>query len=97
MNLVSGWNQLMSAIPSGLLTGATVIGVAMIAGFVLKWVYDSRKGGGTFSMKTFPWGGVLIGGALAGPQLIVPALLLIVGVLLTIIVALLTWFAGLAA
>ena len=94
MNLVGGWNQLISVIPSGLLTAATVIGVGIIIVFIAIWVWQGRRGGGV-SMKSFPWMAIIFGGLLAGPQLIVPAILLLLQALLTIFITLLTWFAGL--
>lgn len=95
MNLVDGWNKLVSVIPGGLLAAMTVVGVAIIVIFVLKWVWDGRRGGGGTSMKTFPWMAVIFGAILAGPQLVVPALLSLLQALLIVGVTLFKWFAGL--
>jgi len=88
LNWVAGWNRLISVVPGNVLTFMTVLGVAILFISVVAWLWQRRKGGGA-GMQGFPWIAVVLAGALAGPQLVIPAIIgvlqFIVGFFITIV------------
>jgi len=89
VDLTTGWNKLWSAISSAAPTffnTLAVIGVALIVFAVLGWIWRKWRGGA--NSKNLMWG-LAIGAVLAGPQLIIPAVLKIIEIVITIIVGLL--------
>lgn len=88
LNWVDGWNRLISVVPSNVLTFMTVLGVLILVLAVVIWLWQRRKGGGG-GMQGFPWIAVVLAGALAGPQLVIPAIIgvlqFIVGFVITVV------------
>lgn len=94
MDFVGAWNRLFTAFPPGVLLASSVIGVAIVVLFLAIWAIKGRKGSG-ISMKDFPWTMTIIGAALMGPQILVPAVLLLLQAFVIIVVGLITWGTGL--
>lgn len=88
LNWVAGWNKLVAVIPANVLTFLTVLGVIILVLSVVIWLWQRRKGGGA-GMQGFPWIAVVLAAALAGPQVVIPALIgvlqFIVGFIITIV------------
>lgn len=88
LNWVDGWNRLIAVVPSNVLTFMTVLGVVILVISVVIWLWQRRKGGGA-GMQGFPWIAVVLAGALAGPQLVIPAIIgvlqFVVGFVITIV------------
>lgn len=56
---------------SGILSLLQVIGVAIVVGALVKWVWDRRRGGGMGNSGAI-WGSLLVGALLSSPILIIP-------------------------
>lgn len=91
MKLVDSWNRLWGQIDNGVGTVIAIAGVLIIAIFVLKWFWDRRKGQG----KGFPFMAVILGLALAGPNLVIPVLLGLFEAILNFIIGVVKWITGL--
>jgi len=86
LDWVGGWNRLISAFPSGVLTALSVIGVAILVIAIIAWLWQRRKGGGG-GMSGFPWIAVILAAALAGPQLVIPALIGVLQFIINFVIA----------
>lgn len=88
LNWVDGWNRLIAVVPSNVLTFMTVLGVVILVIAIIGFFWQRRKGGGA-GLQGFPWIAVILAGALAGPQLVIPAIIgvlqFIVGFVITIV------------
>lgn len=87
IDLVGGWSQLIGLVPAGVLTLATIAGVILIIVRVGGWAWKRARSGGS-GMGGFPWWSLIIGGVLAGPQLFIPAILILFQAFAVIIVRL---------
>ena len=78
-------------------TGASVavVGVIIVLAAVFGFLWQKRRAGGGAGISGFPWIAVILGGALAGPTIVVPALLAILQVLIVLAVSVFTWAAQL--
>jgi len=92
MNLLSGWATLWGQVPAGWRILLAAGGVLIIIVSIAIWLYKKRKGNG--APGGFPTVLVILGGLMAGPELIVPVILLVATALLTVLSAIVTWAAG---
>lgn len=83
MNLRGGWTRFWNAISASVGTGfvgaIAVLGVIIIVGGLIKWLWDRHKSGKSAS---FPTVLVVVGAILAGPNLLLPVFL---GILDTVV------------
>lgn len=89
VNLAAGWTTVWSAIQSAIGSQVTAlltaIGVILVVGAILKWIWDRRRGGGgNHSHLLYT---LLIGGILAAPDFIIPVILTILDTLINVIVS----------
>lgn len=92
LNLVTAWNTLwkqLTAWAPGLGTILAVVGILVIAIFLGKWAWDKRRGNGGGG---FPTMAVVFGLILAGPTIVIPAVLSIIQVLVAIVISMIGWF-----
>lgn len=85
VNLSQGWTTFWNAVKGslgGIDTVMTIVGVLIVVGAVLKWVFERRKsgGGGMGNHQPVLWA-LLAGAALASPDLIIPIFLTILDVI----------------
>lgn len=94
MDLVGGWDNLWNGITGSSNIGLVmaVVGVALIAFFMLKWLWQKRNGAG----GGFPWIGVGLGAVLAGPEWLFPLLLRILQLIINIVVGIVEFAINLA-
>ncbi|TDP92405.1 hypothetical protein EDF62_1612 [Leucobacter luti] len=93
MDFTSGWNSLIGFAPAGLWNVLAVFGVIIIVAALANWFWKRRKGGGGGGGGggAFPWMAIGLGALLAGPKLVIPALLLIAQALVALAIKVLTW------
>lgn len=92
VDFIGGWNSFLSFFPSGIWNILTVAGVLIALTGLAIWVWKKRKAGaGGGGGGGFPWLYLIIGGTLAGPKIVVPAILLLAQVLLVLFVKVLEW------
>lgn len=82
IDLAGGWNTLWGAlnIPPAMMTLLTVVGVIIVIGAILKWVFErKRQGSQGMGQSSGPllWA-ALAGVAIAAPALIIPIFLTII-------------------
>ena len=92
MNLLSGWATLWGQVPAGWRILLAAGGVLIIIVSIAIWLYKKRKGNG--APGGFPTFVVVLGGLMAGPELLVPVLLLVATAVLTVGAAIVTWASG---
>ena len=82
ISLKAGWDTVWGAVSgawgSGLSNLLTAIGVVMVLAAVSKWAWDRRRGGGGGGGSSAVVWAMVIGGLLAAPQVIFPAVLTVV-------------------
>ena len=91
VDFVTGWTSLWAMAPKGLGTALATIGVAIVVWFVISWAWQKRKGG-QGGLGGFPWMAVLIGSLLAGPAVVFPALLGLLGAVVNMGIAAINFF-----
>lgn len=94
LNLVTAWNTLWKQLTSwapGLGTVLAVLGLGIIAWFVVKWLWDKRRGG-QGGGGGFPTMALILGLVLAGPTVTLPIVLSIAQVIFVIFANLINWF-----
>lgn len=81
INLKGGWDKVWGGIETSIgtqLTGLlTVIGVCIVIGAILKWMWERRRGGGGMGQTGGIMWSLLIGATLASPTVIIPIFLTI--------------------
>jgi len=93
VDFTSGWNTLWSAVTGGdnrFTVAMAAIGVGIIVFFVAKFLWDRKRGGGAGGMGTLlvP---LIIGAALAGPAVVIPAILKIAEIVVNTLVSFFNW------
>lgn len=80
-NLKGGWDKLWASLGSfgSLTTFLSIFGVVIVIAAIVKYVFDKRRGGGNPSGLLW---GLVAGGLLAAPGLVIPALLVIADALI---------------
>lgn len=93
MNLVTGWNTLWSSFTAGTGIGTVlaVAGALIIFIFVVKWLWDKRRGQGG---APFPTMAVILGLILAGPTVTIPAILTLFQAVMDIVINIIKWLGG---
>lgn len=88
VDFVGGFSTLWSALPNSATIGTVLaaIGVLIVIITVLPWLWQRRKGG-LQGMNGFPWIAVVIAGICAGPQVVFPILLGLLGLVVNLLVA----------
>ena len=91
VNLTSGWNTLWGAISGAIggpiMTLLTIIGVILVIGSIITWVFQKRRGGSAISgLGPVLWT-LLAGAMLAAPQVIIPLFLTILDFIINTIIA----------
>lgn len=77
VNLKGSWSTFWTAISSGfsgLNTMLSIVGVALVAIAIFKWVWDRRRQGGAGNHQPL-WGALLVGALLCAPTVLMPLLL----------------------
>lgn len=78
---------LLGLIPSWLSWVLAIIGAGIFVFFLVKWLIQRSSGGG---MRGFPVMAAIVGGILAAPLAILPAIALLVDAVIRLIVALIS-------
>lgn len=93
LDFTGGWNHLLNFAPSGLWNILAAAGVLLIAAALISWLWKRRKsgGGGGGGMSGFPWITVLLGAMLAGPRIVVPAVLLVLQAIVILFIKVVEW------
>ena len=96
IDLVSGfntlWNNLPNSGPIGIILAA--VGALIIVLTVLPWLWQRRKGGAS-GLGGFPWMAVVIAALLAGPKVVFPVLLGVLGLVINVFIGALNYIIGL--
>lgn len=92
INLAGGWSKFWTAVSAAIgtqiLTLLTIIGVLMVVGAIIKWIFDKRRGGGAMQGSGAVLWTLVAGSILAAPAIIVPLLLKILDAVINTLVAL---------
>jgi hypothetical protein len=94
VHLKDGWDSFWSAVTTGggpgLTVGLSVAGVIIVLGAAFKYLWDRRRGNGGMNLPLII--ALIIGGACAGPGVILPLLLGILDLILNIIINIVNTF-----
>lgn len=97
VDLIGPWNQFWGQITGGnteLSVALAIVGAVLIVVSVLVWLWTSRKNRGGQVMSGFPWVSTIVGGLLAAPTVVIPAILLVLQGFLNVLAYFVNWFAG---
>lgn len=78
VNLKGGWDSVWGAVKAGfpgIGTLLTVVGVILVLGALLKFVWERRRGGGMAQGAQPLWGALIPGAVLCAPALLIPMFL----------------------
>lgn len=93
MNLVSSWTTLwarLTAWAPNLGTILAIIGMIIIIVALIAWGWQKRRGQG----RGFPWWATAVGLILAGPTLVLPAILGVLQAFVAIAIDIFKWIAA---
>lgn len=77
IDFAGSWSKFWTAISGslgGLTTILSIVGMLLVVGGILGYIWERRKGGGGGGHSKLGWT-ILVGAILAGPNVVIPALL----------------------
>lgn len=92
MDLNSGWQSLIGFAPAGFWNILAAIGVGIMVIALAGWLWKRRKGGaGGGGGGGFPWIAFILGAVLAGPKIMIPAVLLLAQGAIALVIKVIEW------
>lgn len=82
------WTGIKGSTGQQVWTLLSVIGVAIVVGALIKWIWDRKRGGGGRGLGNTGaiWGALAVGALLTAPEIILPILLTILDAIVNAII-----------